>query len=523
MGLRSIRILGSINSIPKFIIITAIAIVIILTLGEVRYNLPVINISPVYSQNLPNSGWYTLGYDIYHSSYIPLTSGVGNINTPKIKWYYIANLNTQGQYVFSSNALIINIDNSGNYEVVAIDGGGRLIILDASTGSLLSMTYLDLSTYSVPVAADLDNDNNLELIVCTKDGYVKALDIDPATWTVSTIWQSDRLDMYIGSSPILYDINNDNILELAIATRSGVYLFDSRNGNVIWSKHKEFSVFIAGLTVVGDINGDSVLDFVLAEEYGKVYGISGANGATLWSIDLWVSNTNLKDNLIIHTPLAADLDGDGAKEIIISIGNEVFDWIGGTGKVAKTGVRGYVVILNPVSGVIESIVQPPTGRGLFAWFSQPAMATGDVDADALPELFIASSDGYVYRVDYQTGSYQLTSLVQTDTYWPNNLGVNTPITALSIAICDIDGDNNYELVVQSTNRVGNNPGYTLYSINPSNGNVEWSLDIQYNNFGIKDIKSTKANWPSISIWDIDNDNQLEIILTAFQVVVAIDR
>lgn len=514
------RLFGSMKHLSKIIMIITLIIIMLLSLNGLKYDGITVNISPVQSQNLPSMGWITLGYNVYRNSYIPLTDGSGNIGTPTIKWWYTSDLKTEGQYMYASNDLIVDINGDGSFEIVAVDGAGRLVILNASTGAKLSLTYLDLSTYSVPAAADLDNDSKLEFIVCTRDGYVKAIDVDTSTWTISKIWESSRLDMYIGSSPILYDINNDSILECAIATRSGLYLFDSRNGNVIWNKQTELSVFIAGLTIVGDVNGDGVLDFVLAGEYGRVYGISGSSGAFLWTTDLWASNTLLNNNLIIHTPIAADLDGDGVREAVLSIGNEIFNWTGTT--VAKTGVRGYIVIMDPASGAIESIIQPPAGRGLFTWFSQPAMAAGDVDGDTLDELFIGSSDGYVYRVDYQGGTYQLSILNQTDTYWPDNLGIDAPITALSIAVCDIDGDNNYEVIVQSTNNIGGDPGYTLYSLDPSNGNIEWSIDITYASLDFKEIGKTKANWPSISIWDIDSDNQLEIILNAFQVVVAID-
>jgi hypothetical protein len=522
----NIRKLRIYSAIEVSLLIIGIFLILILSNSLDNTNVVTVSSQPIYYP-----GWMTLSYDPYRRASVSLSYGSGAIASPVIKWYYMFDSTTEGHYSFNINNLIVDIDNNGQYEVVAVDAAGRLVILRGTDGVRLSNVSIDASAFSTPSSGDIDNDNILEFIVGTKDGYVIALDIDPTTWSISTLWRSDKLENYIGSSPLLYDLDGDGSKEVTVVTKFGMVCLNSSDGNVIWRRTEYSLVFVGSVALLGDINGDSVSDLVYGDVYGYVYAISGNDGSELWKVDLW-ANSVLKDYMVIHTPAVSDVDGDGTNEVVISIGREVFDWIPGTDskgttstglKVAKTGTEGYIAILNSVDGTIEDVIQPPTGRGLFAWFAQPALSIIDYDGDGVDEIFVGSGDGYLYRIEYQSGAYSLTELTQCDTYWPNQLGIDAPPISMSIVIVDIDGDNSYEVLVLSSDGDNtNNWKYTLYAINPSTGAIEWSRSFIYQDFNIANLNEAKYSWPSISVWDIDGDSNFEIIVNLYQAVVAID-
>ena len=147
------------------------------------------------------------------------------------------------------------------------------------------------------------------------------------------------------------------------------------------------------------------------------------------------------------------MDGDGSYEVIISMGSEIFDWIPGSESgrtstglaVAKTGEQGVLLILDSITGVVESTVSINNGA-LFTWFAQPAISVGDLNNDGVNEIILSSGDGYLYVISFLNGQFTAIRASVLDTYWPQNLNIDAPPIAASVLLVDINNDNFYEII-----------------------------------------------------------------------------
>lgn len=69
-----------------------------------------------------------------------------------------------------------DVSGDGDLEVVAVTTSGTVTVLDAETGSELAAYERNVPVWVRPSVADLDSDDNLEILVRYGDGRVVALD-----------------------------------------------------------------------------------------------------------------------------------------------------------------------------------------------------------------------------------------------------------------------------------------------------------------------------------------------------------
>jgi len=128
-------------------------------------------------------------------------------------------------------------------------------------------------------------------------------------------------------SPALADMNGDGLLDIVLAGTNGrIYVFDHNGAPVLpWSASSRFSSLTSEATqaspVVADITGDGIDDIVICDEAGTLAALSGATGAMLPGFPITLSAE------ASGTPAVCDCDGDGKSEIVtVDFGGTVHMW-----------------------------------------------------------------------------------------------------------------------------------------------------------------------------------------------------
>lgn len=238
---------------------------------------------------------------------------------------------------------------------------------------------------SSPVLADVDGDNRNELVFATADGTVEALRADGTELPGFPVH---------GDPPPLHP-GGPALASGGVAPPAGAPFFAS--------------------VAVGDLDGDGAPEIVAADTYGRVYAWS-STGQRVLSVhsDPAFSGApqqpfatvrrgalNRTEAGFIGSPVLADLDGDGRKEIIAAgEDRHLYAW-----HADGTPVAGFpVLIVDPAK--VQSVA-PGTDAVTFKATSGAyengklvdTPAVGDVDGDGRPDILIGSNEEYASAQD----------------------------------------------------------------------------------------------------------------------------
>ena len=272
------------------------------------------------------------------------------------------------------------------------DFNSRLHLFTWNAGSVTEMPGFPVSytkgSSSAPVAADVDNDGLTEIFVGT--GYDNGTNYEGRILcythdgNVKTGWPKITGPYSVGGTPALYDLNNDNKLDLVIRLKdfytsdiNGIYAYNP-DGTLL--PNFPFPVPsghpYAGVSI-GDIDGDNQVEIafgtVEAVSLGKICAWN-LDGTVLPGFPRGVWATWVDGNTAI-----ADVTGDGVPEVIGGTNNGKMYAITATGDSAA----GF-----PVSSEATS---------LNAFNTNPTMI--DVDGDGDVELFAPCNDRKIYAWD----------------------------------------------------------------------------------------------------------------------------
>jgi hypothetical protein len=454
--------------------------------------------------------WDTLGGNVYRSAFVVTPPGAMTL-APTARW--TADLTGQ-HYGVNVNPLVVDINRDGVMEVVFVDSSGTLVVVRGDTGAILLTSYLGLSAYSTPAAYDVDG-GWLELIAVTGFSEVVALKF-PTAWSVSVMWRFRVPVDSISSSPLVYDVDGDGVGEVFVSTSVGLYCLRASDGVLKWFFKSYGRVFLSSPVLLDDVNGDGSKDVAHITGYPpRVYVVNGRDGMLIRSWDLWGLDSRFVDMIAVHSPASADVDGDGVRDVIVSVGREVFRTVTPT---YKTGSMGYIVVLNPVSGAYY--VASLTGYSLYTWFAQPAIAVGDTDGDGRAEIIVASEDSGLYFIKFVSGGLTVTFIVRLETYYYTWTAKDTTPRGSALVVADIDGDGVLEAITLTITGTARVPlQYILRATRlTSPYTTLWTVTLP-----VPTGYSVRIGWPSIALGDIDNDGRLEIVVAAYDRVLCYDR
>ncbi len=250
---------------------------------------------------------------------------------------------------------LADLDGDGASEVIVghiiIDTDGTLLAEGAGgTGTPNDHPNPEWGSISIPV--DLDLDGHVEIvagntiydasanILATSgdaDGYtaVADLDLDGVAEIVTTIhsqgvvyaWEADGTVLWRtatgsggGGPPTIADFDADGEPEIGVAGKFA-YVMVETDGTVAWSSPTvDASSYSTGSSVY-DFDGDGAFEVVFADEESFLV-FDGATGAVLYE------NTDHSHGTAWEYPVVADVDADGAVEIVVGSVSYADEWDG---------------------------------------------------------------------------------------------------------------------------------------------------------------------------------------------------
>ena len=302
-----------------------------------------VDVGPV---QLPSLGKVLAVGDNFGRVHMFLLNG---LNIPQSLW------TTQLGGTLIQKMLVTDLDQDGDNEVLAASDNGYLYCLDGISGGILwqySQPWPSFTHWVELYATNIDGDSQLEIITAVNartsvGGGVIVLEYNGA---VRTIHVSPITGGHNGNGPddiALGDFNGDCIKDIACLYGNVLYsgpqpriqVIDVSHGApIVLRDFRSSSLSGAGMTnfVVGDINGDTSLDYIAAGWWCGVAAFEN-HGSTMW-----VYNAPGSADKLVQ--FSENMDGLGNPGAVI-----------GTGAYSNTGGL-YIYFVNPASGATYSAI-----------------------------------------------------------------------------------------------------------------------------------------------------------------------
>lgn len=226
----------------------------------------------------------------------------------RILWQYPM----EGSISERRSPVVADLDADGKAEVIATDDAGWIVALSGGGERLWRFT-IDPYRASLPAVGDLDGDALPEIVYGTENGRIVALDgRGRMTWIRRL--PGDTAAKFGRAGPVLADINGDNYPDVITndtfnTTDARVYVLDGITGEPVWSAPTRMWGYAN--IAVADLDGYGANDIFYGDRSNTIYCFN-VDGSERW-------RTTRDGGAIYHAPVIADLDGDGALEIVYSI------------------------------------------------------------------------------------------------------------------------------------------------------------------------------------------------------------
>ncbi len=197
--------------------------------------------------------------------------------------------NTENIIFTTSSPIINDIDGDNENEIIFIRGDGSVVSVNAITGKTEFEKLLpEYPFYSSPVCGDVNNDGKNEIILFV---YNKLYVLDYNGNIINDYPININNEDYIQSSPILADINDDNVLDILYVSSDGK--LNAISNAVTPGFPFNLGQFSNSTPIVGDINNNGKLDIIATgDNMMYVYELSSSINEKNWPLYHYSENNN---------------------------------------------------------------------------------------------------------------------------------------------------------------------------------------------------------------------------------------
>jgi hypothetical protein len=453
--------------------------------------------------------------------------------------YFVDDSNTSLNYVGSAWAMTGTI---GPIDVGVEWWRGLTGIYD---GKLVPGLYLGGLNWTHPALSDLDADNDLDLLVGERSGYLVLYrnlgNSSSPDWQFETA-EYAAVDTGGWAYPALADVTNDGAPDLFVGAGDGtvsIYYNDGTAAAPVWPDLPDVSLPASNSAApaLADLDSDGDLDLLVGHSGGTLYHFrnTGTPTSPTWSL-VTSSYGGISEPGHDLQPSFVNLDGDSDLDLLIGRHGDLA-WYRNNGPPTNpTWTRvtdGYMGFGG------SSAVSPATGDwdgdgdrdlvtgehwgvlrffrndGPPSWAEQTFSFPFDLNGDSAPALADWDDDGDLDLLlgQVQGDVYQYTNVGSaTSPEWrPDGILLTLPWTNHPHAfptLADIDGDDDYDLFVGEGGWQGSGAGGNIhyYRNDGTPSSPSWTLVVT-DFLGI-DV----GGWSTPAFADIDDDADLDLFI-----------
>ncbi|MHA1909472.1 MAG: outer membrane protein assembly factor BamB family protein [Candidatus Thorarchaeota archaeon] len=331
----------------------------------------------------PNSGtWYLMVRAYSGSGPYTLTVTVATAIEPMV---------TISGYIEAA-PVAVDLENDGETDVIVGTTTGALYALEGLSGR---SKWSYFSTYKIacsPVIADVNKDGVYDVIVGDNGGEVAAV----SGITGLPIWEA-WVSGYSVRQMVAADLNSDSYTDIILGVGAcRVMAIDGRDGTNLWYT-KNYDGVITGLSIQNTVHGE--FDVIFGNDLGEIYSIRGTDGSQKW--------TKALASAITANPTIADVTGDGNLETIVG-----------------TADGSVVALSNLQANVLWNITFPNP--------IDSAIAIGDLGTNTTLDLVVGCEDGTLHSIQLKESGSRI--------FWQGQGGASDFSRVGSMEILDTDGD-----------------------------------------------------------------------------------
>ncbi|WP_372593541.1 DUF4214 domain-containing protein [Actinotalea sp.] len=344
-------------------------------------------------------------------------------------------------------------DVTGNGEPNIVVGGGlssmlRVFTISGAIVASIDVGGIDTASRSggiqaSPALADLNGDGVLDVTIATTSNVLAAYSF--RNGAASTIWRRQDAPIVANgpngmiATPAIAYLDSDDTPDVATGSWGQALSAQSgRTGATLTGWPQWLKDTIWSSPAIGDVDGDGVHDVVVGGDCeGNTIGTQpcgSTGGGYVWAFNRDGSEKwrwFLPGQVIWSSPALADLNGDGAQDVVVGTGGY---WGEPNGRV--------ITALNGRTGKV--LWQAGTPARVVG---SPSLA--DVTGDGKAEVFVVTHGGYLMSFSGATGAQRWNRCI-TDSGSCGNLDAGTKT---GVALADIDGDGKIEAVTQGEQKL----------------------------------------------------------------------